>query len=238
MLRELESLVEMFVKESLTWIAVGLFFLVLFPISIIFAFGHIVARGYIDYLISGTITYQVALAGMLMVPNSLGMDREGGRISLILASGVPPWAYAIASSFVNNLFAIASSLLIAGVGSALGFLKVTPLSLGLLVLSLIVSTFQGSMIGLALASYVRNWRLLQQVTQIAAFGLTFFAPVYFPLSIVPGYLRPLALAEPTTYVAQAVRLSLAGSAASLAWDAATFAYGLAFAFIASWKGLS
>ncbi len=238
MLRELESLAEMFIKESKAWIAVGLFYMIMFPVAIVFALGQIVSRSYTFYLLSGTITFQVALTGLLSVPSSIGMDREAGRISLMIASGVPAWAYAITSTLVNNVFAVASGLLLAGVAEALGFISLTPLTVGLLVASLLVSAFQSSMIGLALASKIRNWRLLQQVDQIAAFGLTFFAPVYFPLGLVPRDLLPIAMMEPTTYVAQAVRLSLQGSLSSILWDLATLAYGTIFGLLASRWGLS
>ncbi|MGC9048397.1 MAG: hypothetical protein ACP5I6_07090 [Caldisphaera sp.] len=79
-----------------------------------------------------------------------------------------------------------------------------------------------------LAARIRSWRLLQLVTQIASFALTFLAPVYFPLSVVSRYLLPLVMMEPTTYVAQAVRLSLMRSPFSLAWDLTTLFYGLIF----------
>ncbi|MGC9072434.1 MAG: ABC transporter permease [Acidilobus sp.] len=228
----------MFIKEAKAWLAVSLFYMVLFPVAMIFALGFLVRGPYVYYLVSGTITFQVALTGLLMVPSSLGVDREAGRLSLMISAGVPPWAYAVTASLVNNLMAIGSALIVVGVASAMRYLSVTPLGVALLVPALIVSTFQGSMIGLAMAARIRNWRLLQQVDQIAAFGLTFFAPVYFPLALVPKYLLPLVMMEPTTYVAQAVRLSLTGSPLSLAWDLAALLYGLIFGALATRWGLS
>lgn len=237
MLREILALAFMFIKEAKAWILVNIFFLIIFPIAMIFSFRYIIAGDMLYYLISGTITFQIAITGFVAVPQTIGMDRERGRLSLMIASGVPAWAYAMTSTLVNNIMAIASGFLIIGIAALISSLGISPISIVLLLASLMAGTFQGSMIGLALAAKIRNWRLLNQLTQLLGFGLTFFAPVYFPLGAVPKYLLPLAMLEPTTYIAQAVRLSLTGSYASLIWDAATLIYGVAFAVLADKWGL-
>jgi ABC-2 type transporter. len=180
---------------------------------------------------------QVSLSNILSVPQNIGWDRENGRLSLIISMGVPLWAYAIAMMLPNNLYAMGSGLLVLGVAVAMGYLSVSPGGLAMLVLALLVSSIQGSMVGLLMAARIRNWRLLQQVSSIAGFGFSFFAPVYFPLSVVPRYLLPLAMLEPTTYAAQAIRLSLLGDPASFVWDLGTAAYGAVMAALASKWGL-
>jgi len=236
-LRELTSLAEMFFKEAKAWLAASLFFAVMLPIAFVFGFSYIVRGPAIYYLISGMMVFDVAVTGMLVVPNSIGWDREDGRLSLMISMGVPLWAYALTSTLVNNLFAIGSGLLVLGVAVAMRYLAVSLSGLAMLILALLVSSFQGSMIGLLIASRIRNLRVLQQVTQIVAFGFSFFAPVYFPLSVVPRYLLPFAMLEPTTYAAQAIRLSLRGSPASLVWDLGTVVYGAVIAAIVGRLGL-
>jgi len=236
-LRELTSLAEMFFKEAKAWLAASLFFAVMLPIAFVFGFSYIVRGPAIYYLISGMMVFDVAVTGMLVVPNSIGWDREDGRLSLMISMGVPLWAYALTSTLVNNLFAIGSGLLVLGVAVAMRYLAVSLSGLAMLILALLVSSFQGSMVGLLIASRIRNLRVLQQVTQIVAFGFSFFAPVYFPLSVVPRYLLPLAMLEPTTYAAQAIRLSLRGSPASLVWDLGTVVYGAVIAAIVGRLGL-
>ena len=237
MLRELTSLAEMFFKEAKAWLAASLFFAVMLPIAFVFGFSYIVRGPAIYYLISGMMVFDVAVTGMLVVPNSIGWDREDGRLSLMISMGVPLWAYALTSTLVNNLFAIGSGLLVLGVAVAMRYLAVSLSGLAMLTLALLASSFQGSMVGLLIASRIRNLRVLQQVTQIVAFGFSFFAPVYFPLSVVPRYLLPLAMLEPTTYAAQAIRLSLRGSPASLVWDLGTVVYGAVIAAIVGRLGL-
>jgi ABC-2 type transporter. len=236
-LREILALALMFIKEAKAWVLVNIFFLIMFPIAMIFSFRYIIAGDMLYYLISGTITFQIAITGFVAVPQTIGMDRDRGRLSLMIASGVPAWAYAMTSTLVNNIMAIASGFLIIGIAMLISSLGIRLISIALLLVALIVGTFQGSMIGLALAAKIRNWRLLNQVSQLLGFGLTFFAPVYFPLSVVPKYLLPLAMLEPTTYIAQAVRLSLTGSYISLPWDAATLVYGVVFAILVDRWGL-
>jgi ABC-2 type transporter. len=236
-LRELTSLAEMFFKEAKAWLAASLFFAVMLPIAFVFGFSYIVRGPAIYYLISGMMVFDVAVTGMLVVPNSIGWDREDGRLSLMISMGVPLWAYALTSTLVNNLFAIGSGLLVLGVAVAMRYLAVSLSGLAMLILALLVSSFQGSMVGLLIASRIRNLRVLQQVTQIVAFGFSFFAPVYFPLSVVPRYLLPFAMLEPTTYAAQAIRLSLRGSPASLVWDLGTVVYGAVIAAIVGRLGL-
>jgi len=236
-LRELTSLIEMSFRQMKAYLAVNLFFAIVFPVAMIFGFSYIVRGPAVYYFVSGVIVLQVSLSNILSVPQNIGWDRENGRLSLIISMGVPLWAYAIAMMLPNNLYAMGSGLLVLGVAVAMGYLSVSPGGLAMLVLALLVSSIQGSMVGLLMAARIRNWRLLQQVSSIAGFGFSFFAPVYFPLSVVPRYLLPLAMLEPTTYAAQAIRLSLLGDPASFVWDLGTAAYGAVMAALASKWGL-
>ncbi|MEM0120938.1 MAG: hypothetical protein QW688_05810, partial [Thermoprotei archaeon] len=37
--------------------------------------------------------------------------------------------------------------------------------------------------------------------------LSFLPPVYYPITIIPGWLRPIAYLAPTTYSAQLIRIA-------------------------------
>ncbi|MDP8003817.1 MAG: ABC transporter permease, partial [Caldisphaera sp.] len=200
-------------------------------------FSFLVSGNFAIYLVSGTITFQVAITSLTSVAQSLGMDRDRGRISFMISTGIPTWGYALATSFVNNIMGIASGFMILGAASAINLVKFNGLESIFLLITLIIGEYQGSMIGLAMTAKIKNWRLLSQLSMVLSFVFSFFAPVYFPIRYVPYYLRPLTLIEPTTYVAQAVRESLNGNPAFILWDLASLIYGLIFMYLANKWGL-
>ncbi|MCE4608484.1 MAG: ABC transporter permease [Caldisphaeraceae archaeon] len=238
MLKELSSLIEMFLKESRAWFIAIFFYAIVFPLAIVFGFSFVVSKNFAIFLVSGTITFQVAITSLTSVAQSLGMDRDRGRLSFMISTGIPAWGYAIASSFVNNLMGIVSGYMILAVASFLGLITINYMEGFFLLVSLIIGTYTGSMFGLAMTAKIRNWRLLSQLALVFGFGFSFFAPVYFPLSYIPKYLIPLVYLEPTTYISQAIRLSMVANPSFILWNLYALLYGMVFMALASKWGLS
>ena len=236
-MRELAALIEMFVKESKAYILANLFYLLFFPVAITLGFSYVVRGPYAAYFVAGTAVLEVSVATTLSVANWIAMDRDRGRLSFVMSTGVPSWGYAVSASFVNSVFAIATAYIVFLAARSLGLVELGPEAAALALPALVASSFEGAMLGLLLASWVRNFRLLTQLSQVVTFVLVFFAPVYYPVAYVPPPLRPLVYLEPTTPQAMAVRLALAGSPLSLAWSAASAAYGVALLLAARTRGL-
>ena len=62
------------------------------------------------------------------------------------------------------------------------------------------------------------------------FGLAPFSAVFYPVSVLPGWLQPVSLAIPATHVFEGMRAALLDG--RLAWDHMAYAFGLDLIWLA------
>ena len=148
----------------------------------------------------GAAVMSLAFLG-LSIAQSVYFNKHWFRFQdILVASPVSPLSYALGlslSSLIGSTPALvlSFSILIYYVPVApLNFLAVLAVS-ALLWLGLV---FIGYTIGLS----VKNTRKANSIPQILGFVLGFLPPVYYPLSLLPTFLRPVAMLVPTTDAAQ------------------------------------
>ncbi|BBD72113.1 multidrug ABC transporter ATP-binding protein [Sulfodiicoccus acidiphilus] len=243
MRREVESHIEQFgqllkmqLKMVKSYLPSVVFFSLFFPLGLLLLFKFVSAASASFYVISGTATFYVFVSVVSGVAQILAGERNRGRFSLMLAAGVPRELYSFTIAVSNGI----STLVVLPVVIVLGELLlgvVVPLeAVPLLTVSAVLSLFSSSMLGMLLGLGIRSQRAVNQYSNVIAFVLSFFAPVYFPPSIVPIPFRYLTYLEPTTYVSQSLYYSLHGSLLALPWDVGVFLTGLIFAVASSFVG--
>jgi ABC-2 type transport system permease protein len=194
-----------------------LFFSLFFPFGLLIMLGSVASAEFSTYVVVGTITFYISISLINSVAQSIGAEREYGRFSLMISSGIPVQLYALAIAFSNGLQTILVSPIIILAGDL--FLRIKPDCIPLLAITLILSIFLGSMIGEALAFAIKNIYAINQYSNILSFTLAFFAPVYYPPCSVPMPFRYLTFLEPTTYISRAIYYSYVGMPKeALIWD--------------------
>ncbi|WP_054846904.1 ABC transporter permease, partial [Sulfuracidifex tepidarius] len=185
---------------------------------------------YSPFVISGTLTFYISLGTITSVAQTLASERQSGRISLMIASGIPRELYIVSIMLTNGLSTLLVVPIIVFIGEV--FLHVYVESIPSLVLTLALSAFMGSMLGTDLGFAFKNVYAVNQYSSIITFVLSFFAPVYYPPSAVSLPFRYLTYLEPTTYVSQAIFSSYSGELiTSLEWCAGIIVYSIIFMII-------
>jgi ABC-2 type transport system permease protein len=119
---------------------------------------------------------------------------------ILVASPVSPLSYAIGLSFSTLItsspaLVLSFSILLAYAHiSSLNFLAV----LAIVVLMWLAMVFIGHAIGLT----VKNMRWANSIPQVLGLLFGFLPPVYYPLNLLPAFLRPVAMLVPSTDAAQ------------------------------------
>ncbi|MEM3329620.1 MAG: ABC transporter permease [Saccharolobus sp.] len=226
---EFFTLVIMQLKMIKAYLPIFLFFSILFPLGFMLVFGYISVSSLTPYIVSGTITFYISVGVLTSVAQSLAFERNTGRFSLMIASGVPRELYAISIALSNGI----STLIIIPIILALGhyILHVEIKSIPFLIIAIISSIFMSSMLGMTLGLGIKNIHVVNQYSTIIGFVLSFFAPVYFPLTFIPLPYRYLVFIEPTTYVSQALYYSLVGKIESILWSLGILIFGFFFVFL-------
>jgi len=148
----------------------------------------------------GAVVLTLAFVG-LFAAQSVYFNKNWFRFQdMLVASPVSPISYALGlslSTLLSSSPAIVISLIILlvnipiGVPALLGVIGVTVL----MWLSMVF-------IGFAIGATTKNTRRANSLPQILGFVLGFLPPVYYPLSLLPDWLEPVAMLVPSTHAAQ------------------------------------
>ncbi|MCH4816029.1 MAG: ABC transporter permease [Saccharolobus sp.] len=229
MLSEFLNLIVMQLKMIKAYLPVFLFFSILFPIGFMLVFGYISIRSLTPFIVAGTITFYVSIGVLTSVAQSLAFERNAGRFSLMIATGIPREFYAISIALSNGIATLIMIPIILVLGSYL--LHVQIKSIPFLLIALVSSLFMASMLGMTLGLGIRNIYAVNQYSTIISFVLSFFAPVYFPVTFIPLPFRYLTYIEPTTYVSQALYYAFLGNPISLLWSLGIIIFGFIFVIL-------
>ncbi len=187
---------------------------------VFFYISHVLRRPSTGQL-HGAHTYfefaAVGLAYMLVIQAaSAGLARRvreeelTGTLEALCTQPVRSPALAFGLAGFQYLFAIAR---------AAGYLLITGLWLGLgirhpswigAITTMAVSSLALTAIGILLAAIVVAARQGEAIVSVAVFALGFLGGAYFPISVLPAWLRALSYLTPTRYALDALRTSLYG----------------------------
>src|SRR3990170_2717722 len=148
----------------------------------------------------GAVVLSLAFVGM-GVAQSVYFNKHWFRFQdILVASPVSPLSYAFGlalSTLIASSPALVLSfgiLLLSRPIGPLAFLLVIAVSL----LMWLAMVFVGYVIGLT----TKNTRRANSIPQVLGFLLGFLPPVYYPVSLLPGFLQPVAMLVPSTHAAQ------------------------------------
>jgi len=148
----------------------------------------------------GAAVLSLAFVG-LGVSQSVYYNKHWFRLQdVLVASPVSPLSYALGLSF-STLIA-SSPAVILSFSILLVYVPIVPIRflavLAVAALIWLAMVFIGYAIGLS----IRSQRRANSFPQVLGFLFGFVPPVYYPLSLLPAYLRPVAMLVPSTDAAQ------------------------------------
>ena len=172
---------------------------------------------YISYILVGSVgwSFMWSIAGA--TSSALRNEMLLGTFESILLTGTELPTMMVAYMIFGSLFGLISMGVIILIGIAiLGISALSGAGLATLVLFLISIIMMGGfgMLFGGLTIWVKNigqaFPVFQNISMI-------FAGVYFPLSVIPSYIRWLALLMPFYYQIEGIRLSLVPGKEVLVW---------------------
>ncbi|MCI4325424.1 MAG: ABC transporter permease [Thermoplasmata archaeon] len=174
-------------------------FVVLFPLGFLFFLGAIVQPGLRTQVVVGAVMMEMALLNVNVVAQSIGNDKQSKVYDLWVSLPVSPIVYV--SSLALSLLPF--SLLSAAVTIAAGVLAfgvVLPLSIvPVLFVGFLLVWASTLGIGFAIGVFGRTPRQINQIAQFVGIVMTFFAPVFYPVTFLPEPLRIIAYLWPITW---------------------------------------
>ena len=180
---------------------------ILFPF--VFALAFMARRGGLTYwLAPGMITLSLFFGSTSMSAMSIVFERRMGSFERLLLYPIGYVSIAFGktlSSFMMGIISLIPVLFLSII--ALQTLPAHPL---LLVLVFFVTAFASSSFGVLLSFLVKDPTQVMVVFNLVRFPMMFLSDIIIPVKAMPNYLLPVVLAQPLTYLTEAIRYSFSG----------------------------
>jgi ABC-2 type transport system permease protein len=139
----------------------------------------------------------------------LVQQREKLILKRLNATPLPRWVLVGSNVAVRLVIAAVQTALILGIGVAVLGVKVdgNPLAIGGFV---ILGALTFTSIGYVIASFARTEEAANGITSVVQFPLMFLSGIFFPLEILPSWLKSVATFMPLTYLGDALRQTMVG----------------------------
>ena len=142
----------------------------------------------------------------------LVQQREKLILKRLSATPLPRWTLVVSNIAVRLVIAAVQTALIVAIGIGVLGVQLTGDWLRVLaVVGLGAVTFVS--IGYVIASFARTEEAANGMTSIVQFPLMFLSGIFFPLELMPDWLRGVATFMPLTYLGDALRQTMVGGAA-------------------------
>jgi len=139
----------------------------------------------------------------------LVQQREKLILKRLNATPLPRWVLVGSNVAVRLVIAAVQTALILGIGVVLLHVQVVgnPIAIaGFVILGALAFTS----IGYVIASFARTEEAANGITSVVQFPLMFLSGIFFPLEILPSWLKSIATFMPLTYLGDALRQTMVG----------------------------
>jgi len=166
------------------------------------------SENFISYLLVGSIGWSFLWGIMRTTSSYIRIEMLGGTFEAILLTPTKISTIVLAYTIFGSLFGLIPLLLLFSVGffsfGIVAFSGATFYTLVIFILSVVLMTGFGMLFG-GLEIWVKNIGtfvpLLQSITM-------FFCGVYFPITVLPNYLQPIAKYIPFYYSIEGLRRTM------------------------------
>jgi len=175
-------------------------------------------------LLGGVLLWEIALRSQMGVAISFLEEIWSRNLGHVFVSPLRPWellAALIALSVVRMAVGVLPAVLLAWVLYAFNLFSIGPM----LILFAINLMAMGWWVSLGVVSLIlRHGAGAEALAWSVLFALTPFSAVYYPVSVLLGWLQPVALALPSAHVFEGLRTLL--QQGTIAWGHMAWASGL------------
>ena len=160
---------------------------------------------YLQFLTPGILAQSVLFIAIFYGVASI-RERELGIITKFLVSPAPRTILVAGRGLSASMRGLSQALIVVLLATALGVqLDLTVLNLLGVVVAIVLGSALFSTLSMIIASLVKTQERFLGIGQLMTMPLFFASNAIYPLSIMPAWLRPLALVNPLTYLVDALR---------------------------------
>jgi ABC-2 type transport system permease protein len=222
---------EMSFRSTMREIGVLLAFVIIFPLGFLFFLGQIATPSLRAQVLVGSVMMEMALLNINVVAQGIGQDKLSKLYDLWVSFPMSPVVYVLSLALSVMPFTFLSAGLTLTAGAYYFHLSLLPVLVPLL-LGLVLVWGSTLGVGFLIGVYGRSPRSINTNAQFVGIVMTFFAPVFYPVTVLPLALRYVAYAWPLTWGSSMLVAIIHGQAASALFDG-----GVLGLYVALWAVL-
>jgi len=162
---------------------------------------------YVDFIFPGMIIIAIFFTGLFGVSQELAWYREGKILKRFQLTPISPLNFFLSYFLSRFYFFILQILALSFVGKVIYKSSVNPFSFYFIfyvfLTMLTISTF-----GFFISALAKNTNSANIIGQILNFPLQFLGGIYFPVNVVPWFIKWIVIINPITYLASGIRDTL------------------------------
>jgi len=159
---------------------------------------------YIDFFVPGILGMSLMNSGIIGLSTAFVSYREKGILRRIKVTPFPLWKFILARIVSSLLVALATSGILIGIGKLVYGLTIRGNPF-LIVGVLAIGGLAFLAIGYAIAAFSRNAEVAASYSNLITFPMLFLSGVFFSVSTMPDWIRPVVRLLPLGYLVDALR---------------------------------
>lgn len=173
---------------------------------------------YLDFLTPGILA-QSALFIAIFYGILIIWERDAGVLSKLLVTPTPRAALVASKAFASGIRALAQALMVLVLAAVLGVsLSANPLNLLGMAVALVLGSAFFCCLSIVIAGLVMTRERVMGIGQAITMPLFFGSNALYPVTLMPGWLKAISVANPLSYEVDALRGLLIGTPAHLLLD--------------------
>jgi ABC-2 type transport system permease protein len=161
------------------------------------------------YLLLGTLVWHMLSMLFNAVSEVIAWERWEGTIEYTLMAPVRRWVHLIGQTLFAIMYSILSTLIIAIITTLFFELDLSDANIAGAVLVLVSGSV--SLIGIGIIASILPLMYPErgaQMTHIIQAAFLLISGVYYPITVLPGWMQSLAMLSPVTYVLDGIRAAM------------------------------
>ncbi|MBS4204552.1 ABC transporter permease [Lederbergia citrea] len=161
---------------------------------------------YADFLVTGMIALSIAQAGLFGMVSMIEM-RRNGLLKRLMLTPITMKTFGFSISLVRLILSVFQIVLLTLIG-VLFFKASLHVNILSFILIFIAGTITFSAFGFMISAFTRSMDGYMGLANIFSFIMMFLSGIFFELSMLPSYVKPIAVISPLTYFANGIRDSM------------------------------
>jgi ABC-2 type transport system permease protein len=186
-------------RQTIRELGLLLTFVVVFPLGFLFFLSAIVRTALLAQVVVGSLMMEMALLNVNVLAQSIGSDKQSKVYDLWVSLPMSPAVYVVPLALSMLPFSLVSAGVTLGVGLVAFHLPISAASVPAIFAGFLLVWASTLGIGFLIGVYGTSPRQINGVAQFVGIVMTFFAPVFYPVTILPVYLQYAAYAWPLTW---------------------------------------